>query len=137
MRGTTRDFKVVKLFVTLIWRGQNRACTSRSGRMFSVATVVGCRTRNTNLRPLRPDVHCGAHSTSSLRSSPDPNHWFSVWDAHSSHMKIIFLQCSQACFIVLDKIYALDTVLSVKWEYSDSVAARKYMPSIRESLVES
>lgn len=79
----------------------------------------------------------GLTPPSSLLSSPDPNHWFSVLDAHSSYTKIIFLQCPQACFIFLDKLYTLDTVLSVKWEHSDSAAARKYMPSILESLVES
>lgn len=88
-----------------------------------------------NHRLLRPDVHGGAYSASSLLSSPDPNHWFSVLDAHSSRTKIIFLQCSMACFTFVDKIYPLATVQSAKWEHSDSFAARKYRPSILESLV--
>lgn len=156
----TCDSKVVKLFVILIWRGQNQAFTILFGRIFSITMVVSCHTRNASLvnsriphhrvfsgrrggawtfnhKLLRPDVRGGAYSTSSLLSSPDPNHWFSVLDAHSSHTKIICLQCSQACFIFLEKIYTLDTVLSVKWEYSDSATARKYMPNILESLVES
>lgn len=38
---------------------------------------------------------------------------------------------------ISDKIYTLTAVPSVKWESSDSAAARKHMPSILESLAES
>lgn len=78
-------------------------------------------------------------TTSSLKKKvtwlPDSQHWI----LRALLIKILlFVQCSQACFTALDKIYALNcSSVCEMGKFWLSHWARTHVPSILESLVES
>lgn len=83
-----------------------------------------------------------------LRRTPDPSPYcpgkgttrWPAWgcQGHTALLtKIAAVRCWPVCLPSEKVLTTLATVLSVKWESSDSAAAGKAMPSLLESLVES